>query len=450
MYRYCLRLCSGRRADAEDLAQETWLAAWRGLSGFRGHSSARTWVYTIALRKYVNRRSRHAEVSLEELTDQPPATSDTTLDSDLRLVLGEALEDLSDKLRQALILVKMEGLTSREAAEILGVPQGTVQYRVFTGLRELRKSLESRGVAAGVLLAPNLTRTLQQWCDSVAPAGLRPRVEEQLTLASAGPDVEVNEPQAGGHHAATPRQYSPRVAATVAAGAGGLLIIGAFGVFLLSRGAAHLPPSLRAAGQGMASVRTARAHTVTDVRGPDGNWVRRFGGKSYWFRSPSSIYSRSEIEPGRYAESYGNEREGVMISPETNGRRLRFPAPEGRSLSPFHALEPGGSISRLLRRSRTRVTVLRGSQARPEEVVIDQPEGPSPRRLTLTLDPRAQRLTRLETLTFTPTRTGWQPSERMVTRFEYDMEIPEEIFRFPPPESSAASIPGPRGSASGP
>lgn len=134
LYRFCFRLL-GNRAEAEDLVQDVFVAAIHGKDRFAGKSSVRTWLYRIALYQAGKRRARrHREVPLHEST---PAQAPVE-----RVDIDQAIDHLPSKLRQAFILVKVEEFTSLEAAEILGLPEGTVKFHVYEAIRQLRATLE--------------------------------------------------------------------------------------------------------------------------------------------------------------------------------------------------------------------------------------------------------------------------------------------------------------------
>ena len=141
IYRFCLRLCCGRVADAEDLAQDVFVQAWQHRDGFAGRSKITTWLMRIAL-------NRHMRVCSQTKETQPfspdteilavPGHSDQTLD---RLELARALEQLPDSLRTVFLLVKVEGLKYREVAALLNLPIGTVQWQVHEAAQRLRTAL---------------------------------------------------------------------------------------------------------------------------------------------------------------------------------------------------------------------------------------------------------------------------------------------------------------------
>ncbi|MFI9724349.1 sigma-70 family RNA polymerase sigma factor [Streptomyces sp. NPDC052396] len=145
------RLVAGDRQRAEDVVQETLLRAWRNADRLRGATgSVRPWLVTVARRIVIdNHRSRQArprEVDPAPL-EQIPAEDE--IDRALRLMtISDALDDLSQAHREALIETYFRGRTVSEAAEVLGVPAGTVRSRVFYALRSMRLSLQERGVTA--------------------------------------------------------------------------------------------------------------------------------------------------------------------------------------------------------------------------------------------------------------------------------------------------------------
>jgi RNA polymerase sigma-70 factor, ECF subfamily len=144
VWRLCLRLSGGCREDAEDLLQETLIVAWRSWERFLGKSQRTTWLHAIAVRLWQQRRARR-----REYLPLPPlelATPDHTSSHDFHLDLASALEQLPDDLRIAFLLVRAEGWTHREAAQLLKAPLGTIQYRVHEATRRLRLLLEEKEI----------------------------------------------------------------------------------------------------------------------------------------------------------------------------------------------------------------------------------------------------------------------------------------------------------------
>jgi RNA polymerase sigma-70 factor (ECF subfamily) len=142
VYRLCYRLC-GHPADAEDLAQEVFVAAYQGLDRFAGRSSLTTWLYRIACFRWGQLRGRRPQdsVPLDAELDGAVTAPDPAPGHIERLALEEALNRLPEPLREAFVLVKGEGLKYREAAQVLGIPQGTVQSRVHDAVARLRALL---------------------------------------------------------------------------------------------------------------------------------------------------------------------------------------------------------------------------------------------------------------------------------------------------------------------
>lgn len=136
-----VRLCNGDRAEAEDLTQETFVAAYQGHDGFQQRGNVRAWLLGIAFRRWRDRsRRRTVPTTLppeeEDLAD--PNTSHLEHRSVTRITLDGALLRLELPYREALLLVVSQGLTYREAAEITGEPVGTVKWRVHQATRQMR------------------------------------------------------------------------------------------------------------------------------------------------------------------------------------------------------------------------------------------------------------------------------------------------------------------------
>lgn len=139
--------------DADDLAQEAFVRAFRGIRKFRGDSSFHTWLYRIALnviRTHLDRRGRQAPVwsrRLEEASASGAVEGLADVESVeatlvRRELIDRALAALPPDLRIAVTLRDIHGLDYREIAEALGVPGGTVATRILRARQRLRPLLE--------------------------------------------------------------------------------------------------------------------------------------------------------------------------------------------------------------------------------------------------------------------------------------------------------------------
>jgi RNA polymerase sigma factor (sigma-70 family) len=138
------RRCNDRDAVADAL-QDTFLAVWRTSSGFRGDGDVAAWLWGIAIRRLVSqlRHRRDVTVSWDEATD--PATSPAAEEQVLLSVeygdLGQALAQLSPQMRAVIQAVVLDGLTTKEAARLLHMPEGSVKTRLSRGKVALRAAL---------------------------------------------------------------------------------------------------------------------------------------------------------------------------------------------------------------------------------------------------------------------------------------------------------------------
>ena len=150
IYNFALTL-TANPADAEDLAQETFIRAFRGLHRFRGDSSFKNWLYRIAANAAHTRRGkqlRHAaiwdtRVESDEVSERhlASAAESVELRAIRRQVIDRALAALTPDQRAAVVLHDVEGLEYREIGDVLNIPIGTVMSRIFRARRRLRRLL---------------------------------------------------------------------------------------------------------------------------------------------------------------------------------------------------------------------------------------------------------------------------------------------------------------------
>jgi len=141
IYRLCYRYV-GNHEDANDMAQEAFLKAWRGLASFRGDSAFSTWIYRIAVNTCLNFRSARkpaADEPSESLPDQRPSAPERMASRERERQVRAAIARLPDKQRATLILKVYHELTHEEVARVLGSTVGTVKANLFHAVANLRK-----------------------------------------------------------------------------------------------------------------------------------------------------------------------------------------------------------------------------------------------------------------------------------------------------------------------
>lgn len=134
-----------RRADAEDLMQDTFLAALEGIGRFEGRSSFRTWLTAIAFRQSSRHRRYRAQRAMEPFDESSPgstAAPGTNNRHERRLDVHAMLDTLSDEHRAVLVLRELQGLSYDEIATTLGIPRGTVESRLFRARNVLRERFQ--------------------------------------------------------------------------------------------------------------------------------------------------------------------------------------------------------------------------------------------------------------------------------------------------------------------
>jgi RNA polymerase sigma-70 factor (ECF subfamily) len=144
-YRVALRLC-GDHYDAQDIAQEAFIAAWQNLDRFRADSSFSTWLYQIVTRRSLNKVSRGRVADLVNLLDE---TADPDTEPDARAERNQAVDAVTDALatlpfpqRTVIVLHHFEGLSYAEVAKVTGSSVPAVRSHLFRARRTLGKTLE--------------------------------------------------------------------------------------------------------------------------------------------------------------------------------------------------------------------------------------------------------------------------------------------------------------------
>jgi RNA polymerase sigma-70 factor, ECF subfamily len=147
----------GDPSDAADGTQEVFLKAFKGIRSFRHGSSLKTWLYRIAIREALNHRrwfKRHLQknVSIDaepdegqskfEIEDMNATPFDQLASREIQSVVQDALGQIPDVFRSAVILRDLEGLSYEEVAEVLDCSVGTVKSRILRGRRALKDLLD--------------------------------------------------------------------------------------------------------------------------------------------------------------------------------------------------------------------------------------------------------------------------------------------------------------------
>ena len=149
LYAVVVRLCSSAQ-EAEEVTQEAFLRAWRGLPMFRGGSQFFTWLYRIGVNE-ARRRSQRSQraalvVSLDErrgreVCDGSMCPDDRAEHAELRRDVDRAIDDLPVDHRAALVLRDIEGLSTAQAAAVLGVREAAFKSRLHRARTALRRAL---------------------------------------------------------------------------------------------------------------------------------------------------------------------------------------------------------------------------------------------------------------------------------------------------------------------
>jgi RNA polymerase sigma-70 factor (ECF subfamily) len=160
----------GREEDARDVAQETFLRAFRALSGFKGQAKFSSWLYRITLnlcRDWIRRERRTPiaqapeGIDLVELAGESPdeeSIEDLVSRKELGRAVAKAMALLPDEQRTAIILKEYHGLTFQEIADLLDCPLSTVKTRLYQGLTVLRRHLREGDAESGRVRTPGALR----------------------------------------------------------------------------------------------------------------------------------------------------------------------------------------------------------------------------------------------------------------------------------------------------
>jgi RNA polymerase sigma-70 factor (ECF subfamily) len=151
----------GREDEAADAAQETFISAFRNLSGFRGEARVSSWLHRIAVNQCLTVKRRSKTRSEDFLGDEndandrafvaPPSASPSrrTEHTERLKIVRQAVGSLPVDLRQVVVMKEFEEMTFQEISETLELPLSTVKSRLYTALKQLRAKLERSPLGIG-------------------------------------------------------------------------------------------------------------------------------------------------------------------------------------------------------------------------------------------------------------------------------------------------------------
>lgn len=150
VFRLALRMC-GNAADAEEAAQEAFIAAWRGLPNFRGESKFSTWLYQLASHAAIDLlRREKRQIAAEDITevnapDNAPDPQQRVEQSEQRQAVRDAIWQLTPEYRQIVVLRFLQELSYEEIGTALKLPVGTVKSRLNRARSQLKEILSQSG-----------------------------------------------------------------------------------------------------------------------------------------------------------------------------------------------------------------------------------------------------------------------------------------------------------------
>jgi RNA polymerase sigma-70 factor (ECF subfamily) len=155
IYRLALKMLANEQ-DAEDVLQETFIKAYKNLATFEGRSKVSTWLYRIAVNESLmllrKRKGNLMEIDAETETDEGDLIPKQIVDwcclpekelmsGETRNAINKAIKTLSDTNRAAFLIRDVEGLSTREAAEVLDISESALKVRLMRARMQLRETL---------------------------------------------------------------------------------------------------------------------------------------------------------------------------------------------------------------------------------------------------------------------------------------------------------------------
>jgi RNA polymerase sigma-70 factor, ECF subfamily len=188
VYRFGLRMC-GNPSDAQDVLQETLLAAFKNLKDFRGDAQLSTWLFQIARSFCTKQRRRHEgepaqHASLEaaqSVPDSAPSNDARAHARQVGEVISAAIATLPEEAREAIVLRDVEGLSAEEAALVVGIEVGALKSRLHRARLGLKQQLSAvLDAEPGAITCPELAHELAAYAGSDIDQAACDRIEKHL------------------------------------------------------------------------------------------------------------------------------------------------------------------------------------------------------------------------------------------------------------------------------
>lgn len=150
VFRLTLRMC-GSEADADEVAQEAFLSAWKALPNFRGESQFSTWLYQLTTHAAIDlMRREKRQIAADDITevsaaDPAPSPQQQAEQSEQREIVRDAILQLAPEQREVVVLRFMEELSYEEIGAVLKLPSGTVKSRLNRAKAQLKEILSKSG-----------------------------------------------------------------------------------------------------------------------------------------------------------------------------------------------------------------------------------------------------------------------------------------------------------------
>ncbi len=150
VFRLALRMC-GSEADADEVAQEAFLSAWKALPNFRGESQFSTWLYQLTTHAAIDlMRREKRQIAADDITgvnaaDPAPSPQQQAEQSEQREIVRDAILQLAPEQREVVVLRFMEELSYEEIGAVLKLPSGTVKSRLNRAKAQLKEILSKSG-----------------------------------------------------------------------------------------------------------------------------------------------------------------------------------------------------------------------------------------------------------------------------------------------------------------